>query len=193
MKEIDLYHGSGNDYENPSMEKSRETLDFGKGYYLTTDEIMSKKWASNKDKSYVYKYYLDIEGLNIYYFNLDSEWLDFVISNRRGNFSNKYDEYDVLVGAIANDKMYSTISSYEEGYLTKEQTIRMLNIGGFSEQFVIKNEKTLRKLKLVSKYVLKGEEKEEIINEVRMERIKVSKMIGEFRRQEVIKADKESE
>ncbi len=159
MQIIDLYHGSGFDYETPSLEKSRETLDFGEGYYLTTDEIMSKKWASNKDNSYLYKYSLDIEGLNIYYFNLDEEWLEFVISNRKGIFDNKYSNYDVLVGAIANDKMYSTISAYEEGFLTKKQTIRILNIGGFSEQFVIKNNDTLRKLKLVSKELIDNEEK----------------------------------
>lgn len=84
MNKITLYHGTGIKYNKPDLSKSREDIDFGKGYYLTTDENMSKKWDSTKENSYVYKYELDIENLNIYYFKLDEEWLNFIINNRNG-------------------------------------------------------------------------------------------------------------
>lgn len=96
------------------------------------------------------------------------------------------------MSAIASDKMYSTLSDYESGLLTKKQTIELLNIGGFSKQIVIKNKKTLDKLILISTNILSNEEKEKIKEQVINERITVSKMTEEYRRQ-TVKKEKENE
>lgn len=108
-----------------------------------------------------------------------------------GKKTHNYEYYDALVGAIINDKMYSTLSDYESGLLTKKQTIELLNIGGFSEQFVIKNKKTLDKLILASTSILSNKEKEKIKEQVINERITVSKMTDEYRRQAVKKGVEE--
>lgn len=60
-KEMVLYHGSGNNYDNPTLKYSRKDIDFGKCYYLTPSLITAKKWACTKEEAYIYKYKLNIE------------------------------------------------------------------------------------------------------------------------------------
>lgn len=40
-----LYHGSNIEVKNPQIIKSRRLLDFGVGFYLTSDYEQVKKWA----------------------------------------------------------------------------------------------------------------------------------------------------
>ena len=40
-----LYHGSNVIVENPKIIESDRALDFGKGFYLTTDFEQAKKWS----------------------------------------------------------------------------------------------------------------------------------------------------
>ena len=40
-----LYHGSNIEVKNPQIIKSRKLLDFGAGFYLTSDYGQAKKWA----------------------------------------------------------------------------------------------------------------------------------------------------
>lgn len=44
-------------------------------------------------------------------------WLDFIISCRSGQAH----DYDVVIGAMANDQIYNFISDYVEGIITREQ------------------------------------------------------------------------
>lgn len=40
-----LYHGSYTKVENPDISYSRNTLDFGKGFYVTPIYEQAKKWS----------------------------------------------------------------------------------------------------------------------------------------------------
>lgn len=40
-----LYHGSNLEVRNPQIMKSRRLLDFGVGFYLTSDYDQVKKWT----------------------------------------------------------------------------------------------------------------------------------------------------
>lgn len=40
-----LYHGSNVTVEKPNIIQSERTLDFGTGFYLTTDFEQAKRWA----------------------------------------------------------------------------------------------------------------------------------------------------
>lgn len=40
-----LYHGSNTEVKNPQILRSRRLLDFGAGFYLTSDYEQAKKWA----------------------------------------------------------------------------------------------------------------------------------------------------
>ena len=48
---------------------------------------------------------------------MTEEWLDFIIDCRSGKSHN----YDILIGAMADDQIYNYISDYIEGVITRDQ------------------------------------------------------------------------
>jgi len=64
-------------------------------------------------------------GYNVLRFEgATKEWLDFVVNNRRGITTNTY---DLIMGPVANDRLYTTIQLYENGVVTANAAIEMLN------------------------------------------------------------------
>ena len=58
------------------------------------------------------------QDLNIKEFReMTDEWLDFIISCRSG----KVHDYDIVIGAMADDQIYNYISDYMDGTITREQ------------------------------------------------------------------------
>lgn len=146
-----LYHGSTVAVRRPSLKKGRKTTDFGKGFYTTTDFGQARKWALLKQKRRhaqkavvsVYEVPDDIlnRGYSVLRFEgATKEWLDFVVSNRRGI---KGKTYNLIMGPVANDQLYATIRLYEQGVVTATAAIDMLkthtlfNQLSFHEQEVV--------------------------------------------------------
>ena len=48
---------------------------------------------------------------------MTDEWLDFIINCRAG----KTHDYDIVIGAMADDQIYNYISDYMDGSITREQ------------------------------------------------------------------------
>ena len=48
---------------------------------------------------------------------MTEEWLDFIISCRNG----QEHDYDIVIGAMADDQIYNFISDYIDGVITREQ------------------------------------------------------------------------
>lgn len=48
---------------------------------------------------------------------MTEEWLDFIISCRSG----QEHDYDIVIGAMADDQIYNFISDYIDGVITREQ------------------------------------------------------------------------
>ena len=48
---------------------------------------------------------------------MTEEWLDFIIDCRHGI----QHDYDIVIGAMANDQIYNFIADYVDGILTREQ------------------------------------------------------------------------
>lgn len=66
-----------------------------------------------------------INDINIVRFRLPNEaWLDFVFANRRCEYVKE--NYDIVIGSVANDDVYTTFNLYDSGVLTKEQTLQNL-------------------------------------------------------------------
>ena len=57
-------------------------------------------------------------SLNIKEFReMTDEWLDFIVDCRSG----KPHEYDIVIGAMADDQIYNYISDFVDGTITREQ------------------------------------------------------------------------
>lgn len=114
-----VYHGSSVAVNVPEIRRGRFSKDFGEGFYCTTLLEQAKRWASRKKPSVVSVYeYLPSEGLKVLEFTeMTDEWLDFIVNCRRGASH----DYDIVIGAMANDQVFNYINDYVDGILTKEQ------------------------------------------------------------------------
>lgn len=152
-----LYHGSNLEIKNPQILESDRKLDFGTGFYLTSSYEQAEKWAILTAKRRgegrpiisVFEYEDNKSSeLNILKFeNADIEWLRFVSGNRN-NQSTKND-YDIIIGPVANDKTMPVITLYFTGVYSEEDTIKRLLPQKLQDQFVFKTEKSLKQLNYV--------------------------------------------
>ena len=161
-----LYHGSDVAVENPKIISQVRGLDFGIGFYTTTNKEQAIDFTKsvarrNKTDSRVLNIYeCNIEALkkqfNVLQFaNADENWLDFVAQNRTNSYSGQ--DYDVVIGAVANDDIFPTIQAYFNGIFSKEQTIEALKIKNLYSQIVFKNNEVLAFLKFAESIAVEGE------------------------------------
>lgn len=78
----------------------------------------------------------------------DKAWLEYVTANRK-NISIQNDDYDVVIGPVANDKTMPVISLYFSGIYNIDETIRRLIPQKLSDQFTFRTEKSLTALKFL--------------------------------------------
>lgn len=175
-----LYHGSCMKIEKPDLQHSREDIDFGAGFYLSPDVDMAKKWACAKKNSVVSVYEVDLKRISTYQFRPDYEWLDYVRANRKNSGIPFYNKFDLLIGPTADDKLFNTLQEYLDGLITSEQAIEYLNIAGFSNQYVFKNEKAIRlSCKYLNSIEVVGEEKWRIRQGASLERAEALRKLEE--------------
>ena len=152
-----LYHGSNMAVETPEILTPNRYLDFGTGFYTTTNETQAQNFADKvtvrkkTGKSTVSIYELD-ENYNkelkvLQFSSPDEAWLDFVSANRNGDMIKE--QYDLVCGPVADDDVYRTFALYQSGVLSKEQTLETLKIKKLFDQYVFTNSKALKYLKFV--------------------------------------------
>ena len=103
----------------PEIIKGKFTKDFGEGSYCTELKKQAVKWAKRYDTPIVNIYdYQSNEALNILQFeSMTDEWLDFIVACRSGKPHN----YDIVIGAMADDQIYNYVADFMNGVLTREQ------------------------------------------------------------------------
>jgi len=150
-----LYHGSTLAVEKPRLIIPNRTLDFGVGFYTTLNYNQAVDFSSivmkrrKQETQIVSVYDFDMcraKGeLKILQFDEpDESWFDFVCTNRNDAYNGK--DYDIAIGAVANDKVYATIGLYESGVLSKEQAIESFKINPLYDQVVFKTDVALSML-----------------------------------------------
>lgn len=114
-----IYHGSYTEIQQPEIRKGRNTKDFGTGFYCTLIQEQAERWAKRYDIPTVNVYSMLInEDLNILEFpSMTEAWLDFIVACRNGESHN----YDIVIGAMANDQIYNYISDFVAGDITRKQ------------------------------------------------------------------------
>lgn len=112
-----IYHGNCCKITTPQIIYGKYTKDFGKGFYCTILSEQAEKWAKKYDTPVINIYeYTEKEGLNIKEFTvMTEEWLDFIIACRQGKEHN----YDIVIGAMADDQVYNYINDLLSGTITR--------------------------------------------------------------------------
>ena len=114
-----VYHGGYKAVLKPEIRIERNTKDFGNGFYCTIIKEQAQRWAKRYDTKVVSIYDVRIDSsMAIKEFKeMTDEWLDFIVNCRSG----KSHEYDIVIGAMADDQIYNYISDYIDGTITREQ------------------------------------------------------------------------
>lgn len=159
-----LYHGSTMTVRKPIVSRSRVKTDFGKGFYTTTSREQAEKWAQIKRdrvgddaRAIVSVFEINDAVLNDpsyhtrHFDGATREWLDFVVGNRRGEVQH---EYDMIMGPVANDKLYATIALYENGVLDANAAIEQLNTHQLFDQLSFHTAKACKLLTFVESFEL---------------------------------------
>jgi hypothetical protein len=119
MGKMTVYHGSYTTVKSPQIILGKNTKDFGSGFYCTVIREQAERWAKRYNSAVVNTYTVRLNtNLNILEFKeMTDEWLDFIINCRNGEPHN----YDIVIGAMANDQIYNYIADYIDGIITREQ------------------------------------------------------------------------
>ena len=152
--------------ENPSLTPNQRRLDFGSGFYTTSNKEQAERFTfqvarrtkTNTRFVSVFDYDENNETTNLKVLRFsspDEEWLDFVQQNRLQGETNS--EYDLIIGPVANDDVFTTLQLYFLGILTREQTLEALKIKELYDQYVFKSEKAIRCLNYSESYIPKGD------------------------------------
>lgn len=124
-----VYHGSSEIVRQPDILHSYHALDFGKGFYVTTVREQAERWARRKaaltgGRAIVNQYQMDDDtrGLRVKRFQDDlEEWIEFVCDCR--DEKPVYQDYDLIIGKVANDKVFRVVDMYHSGIWDKKRAL----------------------------------------------------------------------
>ncbi|MCR5837646.1 MAG: DUF3990 domain-containing protein [Lachnospiraceae bacterium] len=146
------YHGSYIKIENPDVYNSRESVDFGKGFYITPIKTQAEKWAARfkrKQKNGVVSLYeFDFDSVEkseykiLKFDGYTEEWLDYITNCRR---LEKKDDFDIIIGGVANDRVFNTIELYFDGLIDKTEAIKRLKYEKPNLQICIRSQDVIQK------------------------------------------------
>lgn len=151
-----LYHGSNMVVEKPQLIEQYRYLDFGNGFYTTTNRDQAIKFAqkvafNRGGNAVVNSYDLNVElikTLKVKEFDgPNEEWLDFVSAHRNGTYRGP--KYDLIIGAVADDDVYRTLQVYATGLLSKDQALEALKIKKLFNQYVFASNNALKALTFI--------------------------------------------
>lgn len=144
-----VFHTSNVRVENPDTLHSRKELDFGPGFYFTTIRQQAEKYAFRFTKRNeqawlnVYDFVFNSEEWNVKHFDsYNEEWLDFVMACRNGEVIGNY---DLVVGGIADDKMFETVDLYTDQLISKDEALKRLAYVNPNIQYCVRTDAMLKK------------------------------------------------
>ena len=157
--EMIMYHGSKSGIRGPIAPISRERCDFGKGFYMGTEPYQPLTLISDFEESKFYIVSLDMTGLDVLKVRPDLEWAMLVAYNRgkmdEAKGSSLYEHYaamakgyDVIVGSIANDRMFYVLDNFFLGNITDKALVMSLSALQLGEQYVAITEKACANIRI---------------------------------------------
>lgn len=159
-----LYHGSNVEVREPKLISALHTLDFGPGFYTTSNFDQAAEFAKkvvDRNKG------AGVPTVTTFSFDEDAalavfdvrrfaapadDWLDFVVDNRRKQYVGP--SYDLKIGPVANDNVYRTIQLFMTGVLSRDQALVELKVRKLFNQYVFSSERVLSMLSFVKSEVV---------------------------------------
>lgn len=193
-----LYHGSKNGIKGEIRpDFSRSMCDFGRGFYMGNIPEQPIGLIAGWENHKLYEMEFQENGLNIKRFgNAYEEQLDwalFIAYNRnpqwyadKKTLCEKYEsyhtDYDVIIGLIANDKMFQLLERFYDGTLADKALIDGLSRVRLGNQYVLKTKKACSEehLRIVSERQLTESEKKTALAQSENKYRQMSGFMGEL-------------
>lgn len=147
-----LYHGSKSGIDGSIAPLSRKQCDFGKGFYMGTDPAQALTLICDYEKSKFYIISIGTDELAHLEVPADIEWA-MIVAYHRGRmekikgapFYNKYRDLtadkDLIIGSIANDRMFYVIDNFFIGSITDAALVNSLSALQLGKQYVAVTQK----------------------------------------------------
>jgi len=149
---IFLYHGSKSGIVGPVTPKSRKQCDFGQGFYMGTEPSQALTLICDYEKAKFYIVSLSMDRLSHIEVPADINWA-LLVAYHRGRMESVsgtplYEKYcrmtentDIVVGSIANDRMFFVIDNFFMGNITDTALVNSLSALQLGKQFVAVSQK----------------------------------------------------
>ena len=147
-----LYHGSKSGIEGRIEPKSRKQCDFGAGFYMGTEPSQALTLICDYESAKFYVVSICQNDLTVLDVPANLEWA-MIVAYHRGrmekikgtSFYNKYRDMvkdkDLVIGSIANDRMFFVIDNFFVGNITDAALVNSLSALELGKQYVAVTQK----------------------------------------------------
>jgi len=177
-----LYHGSKSGITGEIRPISRALCDFGRGFYMGTDKMQTLTLICNFPKAKLYTVRADLSNLRILEMEVGIDWA-LLIAYLRGkmeliNGSEIYKKYagltdgcDMIIGYIANDRMFVVLDRFFNGEITDAALINSLSALKLGKQYAALTDKACRQIDITDEQMLNESECETLRIEAEINRL----------------------
>lgn len=162
---VTLYHGSKSGLRGAIAPISREHCDFGKGFYMGTDRTQPLTLICNYPDARLYTLSVNLTDLKILDAEVGLDWALLVAYNRGkmeyvkhstiyNHFANLSKDCDMIIGYIANDRMFVVLDRFFNGEITDIALINSLSALKLGKQYVALTEQACKKIKILEEQEL---------------------------------------
>lgn len=162
---ITLYHGSKSGIRGAISPISRARCDFGKGFYMGTDRTQPLTLICNYPDARIYTLSIDLSNLKILDVEVGLDWALLIAYNRGkmdsvkhsiiyNRFANLSKDCDIIIGYIANDRMFVVLDRFFNGEITDMALVNCLSALKLGKQYVALTEKACKKIKILDEQKL---------------------------------------
>lgn len=180
---VTLYHGSKSGIQGAITPSSRNRCDFGRGFYMGTDRTQPLTLICNYPNAKLYTLQVDLSGLKILDLEVGLDWA-LLVAFYRGKMetakgSHIYQRFytmaqgcDMIVGYIANDRMFVVLDRFFNGEITDLALINSLSALKLGKQYVALTAKACDQIKILTEQELSNEDRARFKQESEANRVK---------------------
>ena len=172
-KKLILYHGSKAGIQGVIAPISRERCDFGAGFYMGTEKTQPLTLICTNINPVLYTVELDLTGLNVLEYETGIDWA-LQIAYNRGKLEHVRDSAlyervsgakegrDVIVGDIANDRMFVVLDRFFDGLITDTALVESLSALRLGKQYVAVTQRACDRVKIIREEMISDQDLEEL-------------------------------
>lgn len=188
---VTLYHGSKSGIHGAIAPISRRHCDFGKGFYMGTDRLQPLTLICNYPSAKMYTLSVDLSNLKILDMKAGLDWALLIAYNRGkmeftknsiiyNKFSALTDNCDMIIGSIANDRMFVVLDRFFNGEITDLALINSLSALKLGRQYTALTQKACKKIKILNEQVLSEDDRDKLKQQSEANRTKGIRMADEI-------------